>query len=677
MNGAPSYYLDLTTPLGDTLSLMSLRGEEGVSRLFEYVLELSADGSSSVSFSSIVGQAVTVKISQTDSAQRYVNGLVRRFQLVGMHGEKGAHYRAVVVPTLWKLGLNGDCRIFQSKSAPDIIKAILQEQGITDLKDSLTGTYPTRDYCVQYRESALNFISRLMEEEGIFYFFEHEDGKHTLVLADDSDAHQDCPGINTLTFMDPSTSDRIFEDQIFDVSYEEQVTAEGVAVDDYNFTTPSTSLLAQTGKSDAVAQLYDYPGRYEQKSTGETRAKRWLEALEVPAKAIRGSSRARTLIAGYKMTLKDHPVSSVNDTYVLLDVGLEADPHTFTNTFTAMPSTTAFRPPHATPKPFIAGSQTAAVVGKEGEEIYTDEYGRVKVQFHWDRTGENNEKSSCWLRVAQGWAGKTWGSWFLPRIGMEVVVSFIEGDPDRPLVTGCVYNAEQTLPYTLPDKMTTSTILSRSSKEGSAGNEIRFDDTKDSEEFYQHAQKDMNIEVENARTITIKEGDDTTTVQKGKRAVTISEGDESLTVSKGDRTVTVSEGGDTLTVSKGDRTVSVDQGKETHSVKSTRDLTVEGKETHTNKADFQQDVTGNFTLNVSGDMTVKVTGSLTLESTGALTVKSSGGSVTNQAGMDMTVKSGTGLTLQAGTTLSASASASGSIDGGGSLSLKGGMVSIN
>ena len=641
------YYLTLTTPLGDdAFTLIGYRGEEGLSRLFEYELDLTSS-QTDLDFSSVVGESVTVKIGQTSSASRYINGVVRRLSLTRLTDDKAAEFRAIVVPTLWTLGLNADCRIFQTMTAVEIIKEVLQDNELTDLRDALTGSYRTRDYCVQYRESTLAFVSRLMEEEGIFYFFEHQDGQHTLVLADDSSAYEDCPGINTLSFVGES-SQRIYEDVIHDVGYEESLVSDGVALDDYNFTTPSTDLAATSGETDKSSQVFDYPGRYDQKSDGEGLAKAWLEGLEAPAKEISGASQTRTLIAGYKLTIQDHPRSALNASYVITELSLVGASDRFENTFRAIPVDTPFRAPRRTPRPFIPSTQTAVVVGKSGEEIYTDEYGRVKVQFPWDREGENDEKSSCWIRTAQGWAGKGWGSWFIPRIGMEVVVSFLDGDPDRPLITGCVYNAEQTLPYTLPDKMTTSTWLSRSSKEGEAGNELRFDDTKDSEELYVHAQKDMTVEVENDRSHTIKEGSDT------------------------------------LTVSKGDRTSSITEGKETHSVGDTRDITVTGAETHTNEDSFTHEVTGDYSLSTGGSLTLSAAGDMTIESDGGITL-SAGGSLSETAGSSyslsaassLALEAGSSLSIQAGSSLSVEASASASIQSGGVLSLTGSLVQIN
>jgi type VI secretion system secreted protein VgrG len=383
-----------------------------------------------------------------------------------------------------------------------------------------------------------------------------------------------------------------------------------------------------------------------------------LQEFAAPTSVLVGGSPIRHLRPGAKITLTKHPTAALNADWSIRSVAHSAARNSYENSFACFPATITWRPPRRTPKPRIPGTQTAIVTGKAGEEIWTDQYGRIKVQFHWDQLGKNDENSSCWIRVAQSWAGKGWGAWTLPRIGQEVVVSFLEGDPDRPLVTGCVYNGDFPVPYALPDEQTKTTLKTNSSKGGNGSNEIRFEDKAGSEEIFVHAQKDMNITVENARTATINTADDT------------------LTVAKGNRSVTVSEGNDTLAISKGNRTYSVDTGNETSQIKGTRDMTVTGAETHTNKANYTWNISGNLTIKVDGSLSIEATGSGVLKSSADLTVQSGTGMVV-KAGTSLAGSSGTGLTLQAGTTLEAKASASGTIDGGGMLAVKGGVVQIN
>jgi len=523
-------------------------------------------------------------------------------------------------------------------TAPDIIKKVFSDAGFTGFTDSLTATYASREYCVQYMETSFAFVSRLMEEEGIFYFFTHDSSSHKLVLADDTSAYLPCPGLTTATMKKEAWNG---EDIVTSCTLEQQVVVGQYKADDYNFLTPSTDLTATASGSDTSRSVYEYPGIYTTTSDGESRTSLRLSALEVPAKVVRGTGYCWAFRPGYKFTLAGHSRDDANTEYVLEWVSHRADENTlYANSFEAASSSMVFRPPRVTPRPLIHGSQTATVVGKSGEEIWTDQYGRIVVQFHWDQIGQNDEKSSCWIRVAQGWAGKQWGSIFIPRIGQEVVVSFLEGNPDRPMVTGCVYNATQTVPYTLPDEQTKSTTKTNSSKGGGGFNEFRFEDKAGSEEIFIQAQKDMNVTVLNDQTITIT----------NNRTVTVQEKDESLTVSKGNRTVAVST------------------GNETHEVKGTRSVTVTGNVTHTDKADFSRTVSGNYALKVSGNLTIDVSGSITIKA---------GTSMTSQAGTSLENTAGTSMTNQAQISITSKAGASQTVDGGGMLTLKAGVVKIN
>ncbi len=630
--------IQLTTPLGpDKLLVRSFEGEEHISGLFHYTLVLDSEDSS-LTFADIVGKAVSLSIPLSSGDKSYVNGIVGRFSQLG-RDDRLTTYIAELHPWLWLLTKNADCRIYQNKSALDIIKQVFNDLGFTDFSDKTSGTYDTREYCVQYRETAFTFVSRLMEEEGIFYYFTHEAAKHTLVLADDTDNWGSCPGLASAQFIGP-TSQLFPDNEVLSCSLEQAVVVGQFKADDYNFTTPSTDLLATASGADPSRSVYDYPGLYTEQSKGETLTSKRLAAFEAEQKLLRGESLCRSFHAGAKFTLSKHYRDDANTDYVLFHISVRGTQNEYSNTFEAFPATVTYRPPMLTPKPVIAGSQTATVVGKSGEEIWTDQYGRIVVQFHWDQQGQNDEKSSCWIRVAQGWSGKTWGSIFLPRIGQEVVVTFLEGNPDRPLITGCVYNAEQTVPYTLPDEQTKSTIKTNSSKGGSGFNEIRFEDKAGSEELFMQAQKDMNITVLNDQTTTITNN----------------------------RTVTLQEKDDTLTISKGNRSVTISTGNETLSVQGTRQLTITGNETHTNKADYSGNVSGNFVL--------KVTGNLTIEATGSVTIKS-GTDFTNQAGTSLTNKAGTNMTNDAGVELTNKAGASQTVDGGGMLTIKGGLVKIN
>ena len=670
--------LKVTTALGaDVLVLRAFHGEEQISGLFRYALDMISDDAE-LAFADVVGAGATVSVELADGTQRVFHGIVSRFVQAGT-SSRGTAYHAEIVPKLWLATLTADCRIFQSQTVPEIIEALLDELGVTDRKNSLTATYTAREYCVQYRETAFAFITRLMEEEGIFYFFEHADGVHTLVLADDADAHATTPGLPTARYSQTAT-DAEYEDVITTCTWEQQVTTGKYTLDDFSFETPSTDLQVTVEGATGTMAYYDYPGGFAATDAGERVAKLRLESCEAGAKVLRGNSSCRALTAGYAFTLAGHPRAELNAEYVVRAVSLSVTQERYTNQFEAFPKTTPFRPPRPGAKPSIPGTQTALVVGKSGEEIWTDSYGRVKVQFHWDRKGTSDENSSCWVRVAQGWAGMGWGSVFIPRIGQEVVVSFLDGDPDRPLITGSVYNAEQTVPYTLPDDGTKSTIKSKSSKAGDGYNEMRFQDLKDSEEIFVHAAKDMKVEVVNDRTVDVQH-DEIHTV-KNARTLTVSEGDQSLTVSKGKRSVTVSEGDEELTVTKGKRTVAVSAGDETYTVGGKRAVSVTGDETHDNSAKFTHSTTGDHTLNVTGNLVIKATGAITIESQQGITIKAALSLAAE--GLDASIKASTGLSLKglnvdlaADAALTAKSNASTSVESSGITSVKGSLLKLN
>lgn len=634
--------LSVMTPLGkDALILSELSGTEYVSDLFEFTLTMAAQAAD-LDLSAIVGQPVTVTLTGPDGGTRHINGICARAM------QSGTVYHAELRPWPWLMTFSTDSRIFQNLSAPDIIKQVFGDLGFTDFQDSLTSTYEVREYCVQYQETHFAFVSRLMEEEGIFYFFTHEDGKHTLVLADDASAHQDVPGTSTVPYLPlPQAKDWLDDDRIEAFTLEQRVVSGKYQADDFNFETPSTELKALVTGQAAKYQIYEYPGNYLKKDLGDKAVKLRMEELEVPARRTEGTGRARGFAAGLKFILDRHPRTDLNVAYVLHRVSHEARRREYVNAFTALPADVPFRPARTTPRPRIVGTQTAIVVGKSGEEIWTDKYGRIKVQFHWDQLGQKDENSSCWIRVTQGWAGKNWGSFFLPRIGQEVIVGFLEGDPDRPIVTGCVYNGEQPVPYELPGEQTKSTIKSNSSKGGGGFNEIRYEDKKDSEEMFVHAQKDMNVVVLNDQTVTVTNA----------------------------RTTTIEESDDTLTIDKGDRTITVSEGKETHSVKDTRSVTVTAAETHTNEDAFTHNVAGDYTLKVDGNITIEAGGSITLKAGSTMDLKATGDATLE--GANTTVKSSANMTVKAGAMLEATASATGKVDGGGMLELKGGMVKVN
>ncbi len=497
--------LKIATPLGDdVVRLLSFRGREELSRLFSFELEVTIDHARKVKPETVpqklIGENVTFS-AETPKGTRFFNGFVREV-VTGDRGEKSQGYELEVVPWLWFLTQTSDCRIFQEKSVPEIIEAVFADLGFSD------------------------FVSRLMEQEGIFYFFEHENKKHTLVLADSSSGYIDCK--EKEGFYPGSTGSNDWAAQITNWEHRYEFVSGKWAHTDYNFETPSTNLLTETkskvkaGKNSKY-EIFDFPGEYPNKGDGTAEVKLRMQEEEVPHSVVSGTSHCKTWLAGGKFKIavppdvlskkpnaKAHPVDDeIGNEYVITAITHQAiEPlqyegsggsvaEEYSNSYTCIPSDVEFRPARITPKPLVSGIQTAVVVGPSGEEIHTEEYGRVKVQFHWDRYGKRDEKSSCWMRVAHNMAGKKWGFFSIPRIGQEVVVDFLEGDPDRPLIVGSVYNAEQMPHYGLPDNKTRSYIKTNSTKGGEGFNEIFFEDKKDDERLFMHAQKNMDVRVRN------------------------------------------------------------------------------------------------------------------------------------------------------------------------------------
>jgi type VI secretion system secreted protein VgrG len=661
-------FLSVTTPFGtDELVLDEMKAFEGISEMFSLTLHMRSMDSG-LDATKVIGNAITVKLEIPDGPKRYFNGIVTRFIQSG--GEDGmANYSAEVVPKLWLLTLSTNRAIWQTKAVPDIIKDVLGEFGIT-FEANLTGTYTVLDYCVQHDETSFAFISRLMEAAGIFYFFTFKDGAHTMMLADATTAHITCTDAATVRFFPEAGTDHMI-DTIASFELENRLVTMKHSQGDYDPLNPSTALDSTASGTVGKGEWLDWPGKHTSVATGNALSKLRVQASQLPAQELRGNGYVYPFTAGTKFTLTDHFRTSLNTSHVLRRVHHSARNDMYRNRFETFLATVPFRPPRLTPSPSVAGSQTAIVVGPANEEIWTDKEGRVKVQFFWDRVGAKDEKSSGWIRVAQSAAGKGYGTLFMPRVGQEVVISYIDADPDRPLITGSVYNGENTTPVTLPANQTQSVIKSRSSPKGTAGNEIRMEDKKDAEELYLHAQKDMKVEIENALTTTL------------------------------------TKGAEIHTLTEGDRTIELKKGKEIHKVKGTRALTVTGDETHDNEGKFTHTVEGNYTLKITGDLLLDIAGGITIKSAKTVLIEAStslmakaGTSLTNQAGTALTNQAGTALTNQAGTSLTNKASlglvneagttldnkgammthkasAMQTIDGGGMLIVKGGLVKIN
>ncbi len=545
--------ISLSSPLGDDkLLLTGFTGHEAISRLFHFHLTtLSED--TGIDFTTIVGQPVTINVVQFDDSKRYFNGIVSHFACTGKEGDM-TRYELQVVPKLWLLTRYADCRIFHNKDVTEIVKSVLDDRGIK-YQANFTGAYNKLEYCVQYRETDFNFVSRLMEQFGIFYFFQHENGEHNMMLADSSSAHQPCPGQNSAGFnlasggLDPG-------DVVNSLSIGQELRSGKHSLTDYNFTTSTTDLKAtettiySVGGNDSM-EIFDFPGLHGTQTDGTAVAKIRMQEEEAAHKIAHGTSVCRPFTTGYKFDLKDHPLEAMNASYVLTEIqhvatvaGTYRDDaagggDTYTNHFTCIPADVPFRPARITPKPFVQGPQTAKVVGKsadqdsaddenaggDGEEIWVDKWGRVLVLFPWDR----KKATSCWMRVSQDWAGAGWGMVNIPRVGQEVIVSFLEGDPDRPIITGRVYNDQQTLPYALPDNGTRTTFRTSSSTGGGTAhyNELRFEDKAGKEQIFLRGEKDYDTRILNDSREWI--GNNQSTIIQKSRMEKVGE-DESLQI---------------------------------------------------------------------------------------------------------------------------------------------------
>ncbi len=505
--------IQVFTPLAEnTLLFYQMYGKERLNEPFEYNVELLSTDHA-IDPRQLLGKSITIQLLLEDGNWRYFNGVISRF---GQSGNLNnlARYQATVRPWLWLLTRTSDCRIFKDKSAPAIIKEIFRGQGFSHFKEKLSGSHAIREYCVQYRETNFNFVSRLMEEEGICYYFEHEGDKHHLVLTDSVGSHTTFPGYAEIPYHnDSGGSDRTRKDHIHEWGLTQEVQPGAYELTDFDFKKPKANLTVKSHINENHAQaqfeFFDYPGRYTETSVGEALLRSRIEEQHARFERCEAKCNARGLATGYLFTLEEYPRQDQNRKYLVVsaDYHLQLDEYGSGNAsgadnffacgFTAQDSAKPYRPMQNTPKPIVHGTQTAIVTGPSGEEIHTDQYGRVIVQFHWDRYGQADQNSSCWVRVSHPWAGKNWGMIAIPRIGQEVIVSFLEGDPDRPIITGRVFNAVSMPPYTLPDNQHLTTIKTNSSKGGGGFNELRFDDKKGSEQLFMHAERNMDVRVKN------------------------------------------------------------------------------------------------------------------------------------------------------------------------------------
>jgi type VI secretion system secreted protein VgrG len=531
------HLLAIETPLGkDYVLPTALCGEEALSQLFSYQVDLLSTDHA-IASESLIGRSVKILLRDEHARERPIHGMIARFRSGALIPSGFRHYTAEVVPWLWFLTQTSDCRIFQNLTVPQIIEQVFQTFGFVDYEILVPlPNYPRLEFCVQYRETAFNFVSRLMEQAGLFYFFRHEADRHVLVIADSNASFRDLPEA-TLAYV-PGDA-RV--GQVTSWHHSHAFRPGAWAQTDFDFEVPSKVLLTVEKtvlrlRNAQAFERFDYPGLYTNKDVGTRATRILMEAEEAAYHVVEGRGRYASLSVGGKFRLEGHPCQDQAQAFVVSRVRhVASDPTYFgnadevpsyENSFEAIAHDVRFRPLRHTEKPFVHGPQTATVVGPPGEKIHTDKYGRVRVQFHWDRYGKRDDKSSCWIRVSQAWAGRGWGNFNLPHVGHEVVVSFLEGDPDQPLITGRVYNGENGIAMGMPANKTQSAIRDHS------GNEILMEGKSGVQDIRVTAVKDMNVIVEHDYNETVKTANRTIAIQSGTHTETI----------KGDTTIRVTAG---------------------------------------------------------------------------------------------------------------------------------------
>jgi type VI secretion system secreted protein VgrG len=509
--------MEITTPMGDDVLLFhSMHAREELSRLSEYQVSLLSKHSD-LELNDLLGKAVSIKLAMADDRIREFNGYVTRLGQLGMHG-RYYEYFATVRPWLWFLTRTSDCRVFQKMTVRQIVEKVFADHTPATFEFHLTeAAYRTLPYCVQYRETDFNFVSRLLEQAGIYYYFTHATGKNTMVLTDSYSGHDLFPGCEHLPVIAPERLVRADTEHISHWEFSRQVQPGAYAHRDYDLERPTVDLLAKKTQPQPHAlndyEIYDYPGNYLKKAEGDLYAGVRIDELASRFETVAGSSNARGIAVGSLLNVTSHTRDDQNREYLITSADYDLAfsdyesmpdnrPAEYRCSFVAISSQQQFRPERLTPKPFMQGPQTAVVVGPAGDEIHSEKFAQVKVQFHWDRYGKRDENSSCWIRVVQPWAGKGWGSVIIPRIGHEVMVEFIEGDPDQPIVTGSIYNGENLPPYPQPGAAVVSGLKTNTHK-GTGSNEMSMDDTAGKEMVTIHGQYDMSTTVEHDQTTTV------------------------------------------------------------------------------------------------------------------------------------------------------------------------------
>lgn len=678
----------ISTPLGDDkLSLRKAKIQEALGEPFTFEVELVSDDEN-ISLDDILGQNVTIRL-ETEDDSRFFNGIVTEF-FQKENIAKNACYGAIIRPWFWLLTLSENCRIFQEKSYPEIIKKVFEDLGFSDFEDKLSSTYNKQDYVVQFNESDFNFVSRIMEQEGIYYFFAHTNGKHTLVMADDSSVMTNLGQVPFIELEDESRHKDVVGIKRWE-NYR-KVRTGGVGLTNFDFTLPSKNLDAITTDPKTASlsslQKFNFPGKYLERAKGSDYTKLLMQKENVSYDQKSAQGNYRKLYAGAQFELTDHHRDDQNTNYLIthfscllladdyIATSTNKDDQLFESQFTVVPDNVVYRPQITSTKPKMTGPQTATVVGKSGEEIWTDKYGRIKVLFHWDREAKADENSSCWIRVSQSWAGKGWGTMYIPRIGQEVLVDFIHGDPDNPIVIGSVYNGSTMPPYALPANATMSGVKSRSSKGGGGFNEIRLEDKKGEEQIFIHGEKNQDINIKNDCFETV--GHDRHLIIKNDQ-IELVENNRSEEV-KADHVEKIGK----------DRHLDI-VGKEAKKVKGSLSLKVTGDVAEVFKANHSMQVTDdsyikgtNICIEATENITLKVGGSTIAISSSGIAIETSGdikldagANIDIAAGANIGIDAGANLDAEAGANAKVKAGAMGNFESGAIATIKGSMVKIN
>ena len=689
--------------LKEDVIINNIRGSESLSELFEFHVNFSS-ANSQINAEKILGSNVTLHF-KSENHEKFINGIITQFSQGTTSLKEDIYhteYFFTMRPKLWLLSLDNNCRIFQKKSTMDIIKNILGEHKI-DVSGSNCGNN-NRTYCVQYNESSFNFISRLMEDEGIFYYFKHEKNKHTLIIRDSIDTNQK---LKEKAEFIKSNHEICPLGKVFNTSKNTFMNVNGYSLADYNYENSQTKLFSKLEtKWKGNTFFYEYPGGFSKAQEGQKLSKLRVQEIECKHMMLQGDSTIPDFSPGTTFELTKHHAENFNDSYILYKVEhifdrTEKNGFIYRNRFLALPKGTEFRPPRKTQKPKIYGNQTAVVVCPKGQEIYRDKYCCIKVHFHWDQDGKSKDTndSSCWIRVAQLMSGSNWGAVYVPRVGQEVVVSFLEGDPDKPLVVGCVYNDQFMPPYPeSKDKISTMKTVTFTDDKGY--NEIRFNDEKKKEEIFIHAQKDMKTDIVNSRETTIEEDNDKLDILKGSRSIKLhakdnkKKADYSLELVKGNKSVLLKEGKSSFTIKKGDSTIQLDEGNSSITLKKGN------SSVKLQKGNLSIDINGDCSLKMSGNLLIKVGKNIDIkagkelslqsgtamkaQAQGSLTVKAntsakfqSTGAFTFKSGAAMTIKATASMNLKANASINIKSMGIFKAEGTGMTNLSGAMVQIN